>query len=260
MWGVALGLFLGCKWLTLRRATTRLAAGPALTYLFLWTGMDPDEFLAGGPATRPHWREWLEAGAKAGAGAAILGLATRLPPGTGPLTTGWIGMVGVVLLLHFGICHLVSLGWRTVGRPAPPLMRAPLRSKSLAEFWGRRWNTAFSSVANEFVFHKLARPLGANPATLAVFLVSGLVHDLLISFPARAGYGLPTAYFLVQGAGLLFERSQAGRWLGLGRGLRGRLFACLLTAAPAFWLFHPAFVNRVILPMLQALGATPPVP
>jgi len=29
----------------------------------------------------------------------------------------------------------------------------------------------------------------------------------------------------------------------------------LVTAAPAFWLFHPAFVLRVILPFMHAVHA-----
>jgi hypothetical protein len=38
--------------------------------------------------------------------------------------------------------------------------------------------------------------------------------------------------------------------------LRGRLFALLIVAGPAFWLFPPVFVRRVILPLLHAIGAT----
>jgi alginate O-acetyltransferase complex protein AlgI len=91
---------------------------------------------------------------------------------------------------------------------------------------------------------------------MCVFLVSGLIHDLIISVPAGAGYGLPTLYFLVQGAGLLFERSQVGGKLGLRHGWRGWAFVLLVTAAPAFWLFHPAFVTRVILPFMQAIRAS----
>jgi hypothetical protein len=54
---------------------------------------------------------------------------------------------------------------------------------------------------------------------------------------------------------MLFERSAAGRRLGLGAGWRGWMFTIFVTAGPAFWLFHPAFVHRVVLPMLQAIGA-----
>jgi hypothetical protein len=65
---------------------------------------------------------------------------------------------------------------------------------------------------------------------------------------------LPTAYFILQGLAVLFERSRIGRRVGLGRGVRGWLFTLACTAGPAFWLFHPFFVRNVILPMLQAFG------
>jgi alginate O-acetyltransferase complex protein AlgI len=91
---------------------------------------------------------------------------------------------------------------------------------------------------------------------LGVFILSGLIHDLVISLPARGGYGLPTLYFAIQGCGLVFERSTLGQRVGLGRGPRGRIFALGFTAGPAFWLFHPPFIRNVILPMLKAIGAT----
>ena len=92
-------------------------------------------------------------------------------------------------------------------------------------------------------------------ATLAAFLASGLIHELVISVPAQGGYGLPTGYFLLQGLGLLGERARAARRGGLGRGWRGRVFTFLVAAGPAFWLFPPVFVRHVILPMLGAIGA-----
>lgn len=260
MWLLSFALFFGCKWFTLQRAKTRPIRGAALAYLLAWPGMDADAFLGAAASERPQRRCWLIAGAETTVGAVLLGLAARSSLDLGPLLTGWLGMTGIVMMLHFGLFQLLSLGWRAAGRDATPLMRAPLLATSLAEFWSSRWNTAFSALAHDLIFRKLARPLGIGWATSATFLVSGLVHDLVISLPARGGYGLPTAYFLVQGAGVLIERSRAGRALGLGGGWRGWLFTITLAAAPALGLFHPPFVRNVILPMLQTLGADPTIP
>jgi hypothetical protein len=159
-------------------------------------------------------------------------------------------------MLHFGAFHLLSAAWRSVGIDATPLMRNPLRSSSLAEFWGRRWNTAFHELASRFTFRPLRPLLGPGRAALLVFVISGLIHELVISLPARGGYGLPTGYFLLQGLGVAGERTPLGRRLGLGRGWRGWLFTMLATAGPAYWLFPPVFVRNVILPMLAVIGAT----
>ena len=90
---------------------------------------------------------------------------------------------------------------------------------------------------------------------MCAFGVSGLVHELVISLPADVGFGLPTAYFILQAIALLAERTRAGKRCGLGRGVTGTVFTLLVVTAPAFWLFHPAFVRRVILPFMQAIGA-----
>lgn len=163
-------------------------------------------------------------------------------------------MISVVFLLHFGTFHLLSLLWRSAGVDAKRVMQNPLRSSSLSEFWGRRWNTAFHELASRFTFKPLRGKYGTARATFAVFLVSGLLHELVISVPAQGGYGLPTGYFLLQALGISAERAQRGRQMGLGKGWRGWLFTMIVVAGPAFWLFHPLFVRNVILPMLAAIG------
>ena len=51
------------------------------------------------------------------------------------------------------------------------------------------------------------------------------------------------------------EHSEFGRRIGLGRGVLGWFFMVALVAGPVFWLFHPWFVERVILPFMQAIHA-----
>lgn len=258
MWMMAFALFFGCKWLTLGTALRREGAAcpfRALAYLTAWPGMEATRFLA--PELAPRCTHPLRTTAFA-VTRILLGLFLLFGVArhaAEPLLTGWIGMLGMILLLHFGFFHLLSVGWRALRVDAPPLMNAPLRSTSVSEFWGQRWNAAFNDLALRLVFRPAVRRLGIAGATLWAFLVSGLIHELVISLPAGAGFGLPSGYFLLQGFGVLTERSPAGQRIGLRTGIRGWLFTMIVVAGPAFWLFHPPFVSNVILPFMQAIGA-----
>jgi alginate O-acetyltransferase complex protein AlgI len=199
--------------------------------------------------------KWIWASAKIVFGAALVWGVSRYALGWNDVAAGWTAMLGLIFLLHFGLFDLLAQLWRSAGIPVRPLMRSPLASASLSDLWGRRWNLGFTALSNDYVFRPLFRTGGLAFATYVTFAVSGLIHDLVISLPAGAGFGLPTFYFLAQGAGVLLERSDLGRALHLDRGIPGRLFAWLVAAGPIFWLFHPPFVRAVILPMLRALGA-----
>jgi hypothetical protein len=257
---MAVALYAGCKWLTYRQARARGVASNrprVLGYLLAWPGMDATAFLGGTDRlARPHPSEWTLAALETLLGATLIWIVARTALPLNPLLAGWLGMVGLILVLHFGTFQLLSLGWRSIGVNAMPVMQNPLRSSSLAEFWGRRWNTAFHELATRFTFRPLRPTVGRAAASLLVFLVSGLIHELVISIPAHGGYGLPTGYFVIQGLGVAGERTPLGRRLGLGRGWRGWLFTVIVAAGPAFWLFPPPFVRNVILPMLVFIGAT----
>jgi D-alanyl-lipoteichoic acid acyltransferase DltB (MBOAT superfamily) len=218
--------------------------------------MDATAFLHDRPGQPGGALEWLSAAAKTALGIVLLSMVAPAFLHRHELLAGWIAMAGVVFVLHFGVFHLLSLAWRQAAIDAKPIMRNPLRSMSLAEFWGRRWNIAFHELASRFTFTPLRRWLGIRAATVAVFIVSGLVHELVITLPARGGYGLPTLYFLLQAVGLVAERSAIGRRLGLGHGARGWIFATVTAAAPAVLLFPPPFIHRVVVPMLGAIGAS----
>jgi predicted DCC family thiol-disulfide oxidoreductase YuxK len=282
MWLMAGAIFFGCKWLTAWR-TQKPNADPKLTltlgYFFAWPGMDAEKFLSrpqqkldglkpsGFPsgAERKIVLPFVAPTAKIFLGAVFLFGTARFAQL--PLPAGWIGMIGLILILHFGLFHLLAIGWRKAGLDVEPIMNAPLRSKTVDEFWGRRWNSAFNRLAFELISRPITRRLrrrsscdtarrprgtstlhfGAAIATLTAFLVSGLIHELVISLPAGAGYGLPTIYFLLQGIGIFLERAFPQ--------IRGRIFTIFITAGPAFWLFHPPFVHSVILPFMKSIGA-----
>ncbi|HEV7927691.1 MAG TPA: MBOAT family protein [Verrucomicrobiae bacterium] len=259
MWALAGMLFLCAKWMTLRPQWV-LAARPSLVrlagYVFLWPGLDAAAFCGAARAPRPLAREWFWALCKTAFGAGLIWLGARLAWPAHPTCAAWIAMVGLAFLMHLGAFHLASLCWRKMGVNAAPIMRTPIAATSLGRFWGGRWNRAFTDLMQPHVFLPLAKRFGARNAMLAVFLASGLLHELVISLPARGGYGLPTAYFAIQAAGFCVERGSLGKRLGLGRGFRGWLFTVIVVVGPLPWLFHPVFVRNVILPMLRAIGAT----
>jgi alginate O-acetyltransferase complex protein AlgI len=252
MWTLAGAIFAGFKWATWWRAGRR-QPGRSLAYLLLWPGMDAARFMdPGARPPAPAAREGIVAAAKTVAGGLLFWAVARLATG---LAAGWLGMAGLVLMLHFGLFHLLSVLWRRAGVDARPLMNAPLRSTSLTSFWSDRWNRAFVDLARPLLLRPLRRRLDVTGAFVVVFLVSGLLHEAVISLPAGGGWGLPFAYFALQAVAVLVERSPAGRRLGLGAGAVGWLFTALAVAGPVYWLFHPPFVRRIVLPMMHALGA-----
>ena len=257
MWLLAASIFAGAKWVTVSDELPwrDVSFWRMVAYLFLWPGLNFRSFHTLTPSQPPKLGEWFMAVAKTGAGAVVLWGALRFLPPTHPMVIGWMGMLGITFVLHFGLFHILSNVWRAAGFHAPPLMTKPIVATSLARFWGGQWNKAFNDLMAPHVLAPLARKVGTTGAALAVFLISGLLHEIVISLPARGGFGLPTLYFTIQGAGLWVERSRYGRKLALGRGLRGWLFTAIVAGGPAYWLFHPVFVRHVILPMLRAIGA-----
>lgn len=259
MWAIAAALWLGIKWLGFVHAwqlAVRPTAGRGLGYFLGWPGTDAITFLGRNrKAARPAVGAWMGSALNLIFGVGLLFGGARAAGAISPLLSGWVGMIGLVLILHFGLFQLVTLAWRQAGVDTPSLMNSPLQATALSDFWSRRWNTGFSVPARRYLLRPLGPRIGL--ALFAVFFVSGLLHELVISVPAGAGFGLPTAYFLLQFLGVRFERSRAGRRLGLGLGWRGRAFVVVAAAIPVFGLFHPPFVANVIVPFLETIGAMP---
>jgi hypothetical protein len=259
MWALAVTIYAGCKWITWQRTPAhRVRAWKHWAYLIAWPGMDASRFLEDGPEARPapcRDGEWIGATVRLACGVALLfGVARMIPPAH-PYLVGWIGMLGIVLILHFGVFHLLSCSWRRLGTDARPLMNHPLASTSVGEFWGRRWNTAFRDLTHRFLYRPATSWGGPRLGLVLGFGASGLIHDIVLSVPAHGGYGGPTAYFLIQGTAVVIERSEPGRRLGLGSGWPGRAFAMSVLLAPAGLLLHSPFVVGIIVPFMRALGA-----
>jgi len=276
MWLLAVAIYAALKltsWFMHGRGTAPVWKHAC--YLLAWPGMDADGFLFGNRAKRPTLGEWAFAAAKFTAGLVILrvvvpkllpammpGIAASTTMPTAPVAAdafreylvGWVGMLGIVLVLHFGLFHVLSCVYRQADIDAVPIMKWPLTSRGVSEFWGQRWNLAFRDLTHRLLFRPMVRKFGPVGALVLAFLVSGLVHDVVISLPAGGGYGLPALFFLIQAAAILLERSCWGRAAGLGHGVRGWLFCLAVLVIPCPLLFHPPFVMRVVVPFLHAIG------
>ena len=253
MWVLAVVLWLSCKTVAWRHATRSIRPTPraAIEFFIGWPGMDARPFLRPRGAPVYRWRHLLIAMIRIAVGLIIIGYAFfAATDATNPLLVGWIGMIGTMFALHFGLFDVLACFWNARGVEVEPIMDHPFAAGSLTEFWSR-WNRGFRDIASLLIFRPLHRIWGASGAMLATFLFSGLIHDLVVSIPAGAGYGWPTVYFMLQGIGMLIDRS-------IAPGLRGaailrRVLLYVTAIVPICLLFHPPFVLRVYVPMLVSL-------
>lgn len=230
---IVTGLFVTMKLLVLARTGLPRAYWPAFV---MWPGMRTTPFAKRREADERGAHALIEKGLRNVVIGAVLLFLARMLDSRAVATI--LAMPALSLILHFGIFDIVAGVYRFRGIPVAELFRSPLLSRSLSEFWGRRWNAGFSEMMSILVDRPLRAHVGRNGALMASFLASGLLHELAISVPVNAGYGLPTAYFLLQGALVAIERR-------IGRA-PGHLWTIFWLAAPLPLLFHPPFVREVI--------------
>lgn len=259
MFVLSFSIYFGFKWLTYKRALAKGTSGEfkiSLGYIFAWVGMDAVSFLnTKSRVPKPERKEWVSALLKTFLGGMILWLLPKQFYPQHILVAGYIGLAGLIIMVFFGFFHLISLVWRENGLNARPLMNSPLLASSLSDFWSNRWNLAFRDLDRVFIFRPAVRRAGFTIATIAAFLFSGLLHDLAISLPAEAGYGLPTLYFLMQAGGVLIQKSGLGNGAGLNGGFKGWLFALVFVLFPAVLLFHPPAVENIVVPFMKVVRA-----
>ncbi len=240
MWLLCGGLFLMAK-------AAVLPERDRAAFVVLWPGMDAAAFGRKATSRLPlSLRGW----ANFAAGVVLIWCLARLPGD--PFVGTWVAMAGFILALHCGLFTLLAAFWRGRGRDVMPLMEAPLLAGSVTEFWGRRWNHAFRDLAHAVLFKPVARRFGALAGTWAVFIASGLAHEMVVTVPAGAGYGGPALYFALQALGLSLERGCPIRWRWVWR-LRALAFLIL----PLPLLFPRPFVMNVCQPFFHTIGALP---
>jgi Membrane bound O-acyl transferase family len=196
------------------------------------------QFLMGWPLAFTAWLVWQE-------GREMLG------PLTACILATVLFLVGLSLMLHFGAFNVLAGLWRLAGVDCRPLFRAPLLARSLTEFWGRRWNLAFAEMTALAIYRPLSARLGRGTAMAGAFLCSGLLHELAISVPVLAGFGLPLSYFALQGVLVLAERRlERTRWAMSRWGWLARVWTLGWLVLPLPALFHPWFLHGVVWPLI----------
>jgi hypothetical protein len=162
-------------------------------------------------------------------------------------------LIGVSLILHFGILNLSAASWRSVGVDVGELFRAPYKSKSLKEFWGKRWNLAFSEMTTLIAYRPLREKVGIEAAVVLSFLLSGLLHEIAISFPVNAGYGLPMIYFIIHAVAMQMESRLGFVQRIIAHRFWSHVWVMGLLVVPMPLLFHKAFMGNVLMPLRDLL-------
>jgi hypothetical protein len=159
-------------------------------------------------------------------------------------------LIGLSLILHFGMLSISAGMWHFSGVNTYLLFRQPYKATSLTEFWSKRWNIAFSEMTSVAIFRPLKNKIGPATALMLAFMFSGLLHELALSVPVNAGYGLPMIYFIIQGCIVLFEKFLISRKI---RFLQNRVIAAIWVffwlALPMPLLFHPEFIKQIVWPL-----------
>ena len=242
-------LLLVMKWLVYQqwnkakstaRSVRKLNVWRWLGFATLWFGMEPSLF-----AVKRRRREWLIH--------LWIGLACIASSGTA-VWIFWLYEIDNLILLfcamslgfHFGVLRLQVVFWRYFGFPVKPLFRNPFLLKGFNDFWGRRWNLGYSQMMARTVKAPLTPIIGEKWSRGAVFLVSGIFHEIAITLPIGAGYGLPTTFFLIQGTASLLEKRNS---------ILSSSLCVIFLLAGLYVLFPEPFPTEIILPTRDLFGA-----
>ena len=206
-------------------------------YLTVWPGMDLTRFRRTAPDASHGWLARGVAGMTTGA--TLLAVAVSFDVGS--FMGGWLTLIALLALVHFGWADVLSWMLRRRGFRVRRLFNRPERSRTLNDFWTRRWNVAFVEMDLVLFMPRLRRIAGPR-APLLMLVLSGLLHELAISYPADRGWGLPLMYFALHGAAMQAERT---RWFRS----RSRRFTTwwtrTLVLAPVALVFHQPFRDQL---------------
>jgi len=240
----------------LRQGRASISQFPKLGLLFyfsVWPGVSLAPFRerlappSGDEQRRPLARALFRGATLAVAGTVCLLALGWFARALNPNSLSWATILALLLTVHFGVSEMLPWALWQLGFRVAPLFRAPLQSESLADFWSRRWNLAFVEMNTLLFLRPLRKRLGARRALLATFALSGVFHEMALSYPSGAGWGGPMLYFLLQGALCAFVVPRLGR-------IANRVLAWLAILLPLPLLFHAPVREALVLPLALHIG------
>jgi hypothetical protein len=132
------------------------------------------------------------------------------------------------------VVSVVILVYRLLGIDPRPLHDDPIRSKTIGEFWGRRWNRAVHRFLKLNIFAPVARRGHTELGMALTFVVSGLFHFAFMVPAVGLGWAaMMGTFFVLQLPFLWVERA-----LGVARWraplARAWTLTLLLVSSPLF--------------------------
>lgn len=240
---VLLYVFKGAALLRLPHTKLRSMNSIGLAYFSVaWPGLDATPFAEVPKATIEDQKRFAGGVTRAIIGGFGFLLVAAFSPSLGDPLAGWLAIFALLTCVHLGFSDALTEFTRALGWKAMPLFESPWRSQSLSNFWSQRWNRPFVELNKILFLPWLVRRFGMKLAIFCIFLISGLLHEMAISYPAQAGFGLPLLYFGFQGLMVLLERKLP---------VKGPLWVALIVLGPVPLLFHGWFRSELILPFVH---------
>ncbi|XP_047062771.1 probable long-chain-alcohol O-fatty-acyltransferase 5 [Lolium rigidum] len=153
----------------------------------------------------------------------------------------------IYLTLELVLAFMAAAARTVLGLDLEPQFDRPYLSSSLRDYWGRRWNLSVPAVLRPCVYRPVRAWLGSAPAgVLAAFLVSGLMHELMICYiTLRPPTGEATVLFVLYGACAVAETwwARHDNWWRPPR-LAATPLALAFVSTTAFWLFFPPIMRH----------------
>lgn len=202
-------------------------------YLIVWPGISTSGFRTRldqipndtGERFLEHWLTFI-------AGLILLSLSIFLGEGKSTLLN-YLALFSVLLIVHLGLVEVVRDLLKLLKFNPNQMFNRPFVAESLKDFWSLRWNKAFVEMNKVFFISPFRDVFSGGVLVFSIFIISGFLHEIGISYSSGMDFGKPLIYFFIQGLGFLIER----------RFKLGRIGTILVVLLPFPLLFPPSFVN-----------------